>query len=530
MGANGKAKVAPAFSRFYAILFVFLLASCAFAQTPQSNTAPPFRWAGDAQGGAPYVFADPKNPAHPLGFEVDLAAVLARRMGRTAVFVQNQWDGLIPGLQAGHYDVALNGIEITPEREKEIAFSLPYYETSEQLTVRANTRGIAGLSDLREKSVGTLKASLAERYLQQFNHDQNAAIKIVTYDDQNTAYEDLAQSRTDAVLMDYPIALYCADPARLKNVGSPIGTMRYGIALRQDNRALLDLVNAALADCIRSGELRGIYQKWGLWNNETQTLFRERFPDVPAAFSGQSADTGKALETYQNATFKPLSTGERLRKYLTVYLPLLLTRGAGMTLIVSVVAMTLAIAGGIMLALLNLYGPAPLRLVSRLYIEVVRGTPLLIQLYIIYYGLPRIGIRFSPFVAAVLGLGLNYAAYEAENYRAGIASVGRGQMEAARALGMARFQALRHIILPQALRLTIPPVTNDFVSLLKDSSIVSIITMVELTKTFGELAMINFDFIGLGLLTALLYLLLGAPFVYTARYIERRFATGRLAL
>jgi polar amino acid transport system substrate-binding protein len=100
-------------------------------------------------------------------------------------------------------------------------------------------------------------------------------------------------------------------------------------------------------------------------------------------------------------------------------------------------------------------------------------------------------------------------------------------MEAARALGMTHAQALRYVVLPQALRLTIAPVTNDFVSLLKDSSIVSIITMVELTKVFGELALLNFDFIGLGLLTAFVYLLLGLPFVYFARYVERRYAPSR---
>src|SRR3989475_12649749 len=164
---------------------------------------------------------------------------------------------------------------------------------------------------------------------------------------------------------------------------------------------------------------------------------------------------------------------------------------------------------------------------SRAYIEVVRGTPLLIQLYLIFYGLPNIGIRLTPFFAAVFGLGLNYAAYEAENYRAGIQAIPRGQMEAALSLGMTRAQALRHVIVPQAMRLVIPPVTNDFIALFKDSSIVSVITMVELTKVYGQLASTYYDYIGVGILTAAIYFLLGLPFVRLARWAEARLATDK---
>jgi polar amino acid transport system substrate-binding protein len=161
------------------------------------------------------------------------------------------------------------------------------------------------------------------------------------------------------------------------------------------------------------------------------------------------------------------------------------------------------------------------------YIEIIRGTPLLIQLYFIFYALPSIGIKLSPFFAAILALGLNYAAYEAENYRAGLFSVPRGQMEAAISLGMSRMQALRHIILPQAVRLVIPPMTNDFISLLKDSSLVSVITMVELTKLYGQLASTYFDYIGTGIIIATVYLIIGLPFVKLSKMAENRFSTDK---
>src|SRR5205823_2129229 len=126
------------------------------------------------------------------------------------------------------------------------------------------------------------------------------------------------------------------------------------------------------------------------------------------------------------------------------------------------------------------------------------------------------------FAAAVLGLGFNYASYEAENYRAGIQAVPNGQMEAALALGMTRAQAVRRIILPQALRIVIPPVTNDFIALFKDSSLVSVITMVELTKVYGMLANSTYDYIGLGLMTAAIYLALSYPASLFADHLEKQ--------
>ena len=120
--------------------------------------------------------------------------------------------------------------------------------------------------------------------------------------------------------------------------------------------------------------------------------------------------------------------------------------------------MAVAIVIGLAVALVYLYAPRPASWLARGYVELFRGTPLLIQLYLIFYGLPNIGVRLSPLVAAVFGLGLNYAAYEAENYRAGIEAIPRGQMEAALSLGMTRAQSLRHVIVPQAMRLVIPPV------------------------------------------------------------------------
>jgi polar amino acid transport system substrate-binding protein len=153
----------------------------------------------------------------------------------------------------------------------------------------------------------------------------------------------------------------------------------------------------------------------------------------------------------------------------------------------------------VVLALTRVYGPAPLRWLATAYIEVVRGTPLLVQLTLVYFGLPQLGLRLNPFTAGVLTLGLNYAAAEAENYRAGLSSVPAGQHEAAKVLGLSRWQTLRHVVMPQAVRVSLPPMTNDFIALLKDSSLVSLVTLTELTRTYLNLANAMRDHLGLGL-------------------------------
>ena len=302
-----------------AVPVLVLLATPALAQEP-------LRWGADSEGGAPYVFPDPKDPRTIIGFEVDLANALGRRLGRPAEFVQNQWDGLIPGLLRGNYDVALNGLEITPDRQQVIGFTIPYYATSEQLSVRREETRVESLADLKTRTVGTLKFSLAQRIL-----ESEGGIDIRTYEGQINAYEDLANGRLDAVLMDWPIAIYYSRPnPKLKFTGAPIGHLEYGIGVRPDDTRLRQQLDRAIAELIETGDLRRIYDTWGLWNSETEELF------------GRQAGSARALEEFTQAVTKTRSWRDRMRQYIG-YLPLLLFRGATMTLVISVSGMALAV-------------------------------------------------------------------------------------------------------------------------------------------------------------------------------------------
>jgi polar amino acid transport system substrate-binding protein len=485
-------------------LIAFFGAVCGLAAP--LDAAGTLRWAGDAQGGAPFIYQDPAAPDRLIGAEVELMAALGKRLGLKPEFVQNEWEGLIPGLERRDYAIAVNAIEITPERERRVDFSLPYMVTYEQLAVRKDNVDIKGMADLAGKRVGTYKGALAQELLEQRD------LRPVLYEDIDPLYRDLGFGRLDAVLLDQPIALYVGKPLPdVKFVGPPIGRLAYGIALRKGDEALKARLDAALVQLRKDGTLRAIWERWGLWNPLMAAEFRDPRP---------AAADAPAWDAYLAGRSDVESWRQRLERYALEFTPML-ARGALVTLALSVSGMTLAVALGLALALARLYGARPLRWVAVAYVELIRGTPLLIQLFILFYGLPHLGLKLAPWMAAVLGLGLNYAAYEAENYRAGLLSVPSGQMEAALALGLSRRQALRHVLLPQAMRTVLPPMTNDFISILKDSSLVSVITMVELTKVYGELASTYYDWLGLGFLTAGMYFLVGLPFVFLARRLEK---------
>ncbi|QPJ66764.1 MAG: ABC transporter permease subunit [Candidatus Nitrohelix vancouverensis] len=451
-------------------------------------------WGADAEGGAPYVYADPKSPEELVGFEVELAGLIAEELGVEARHVQNDWDTLLPALKRGDFDIALNGIEWTQERERKVALTRSYYIFSQQLTVRRDEQDIQSFDDLAGKTVATLGGTTAHSMLEEAG---NISVKI--FSGQVEPYEELALGRVDATLLDFPIALYYGLPnERLKFAGSPFGEGSYVIGVRNEDVELLEELNEILERLSASGRLRILYEKWGLWN------------DAQISQGGMIQAARRQSEKVDPGNWGGYAS--------------LLLKGAGMTILLSTCAMTLAIFLGLALVFSRLIGGSLMRGLALAYIEVVRGTPLLLQLYMIYFGLPALGLNLNAFTAAILALGINYSAYEAEIYRAGIESIPRGQTEAALALGMPKTMIYSRILLPQALRVVLPPSTNDFIALLKDSSLVSIIAIVELTKTFNMLAVASMNYLELGVITATLYLMMSYPLSRLSRRLEKKFA------
>jgi polar amino acid transport system substrate-binding protein len=201
------------------------------------------------------------------------------------------------------------------------------------------------------------------------------------------------------------------------------------------------------------------------------------------------------------------------------YLPAVF-RAAGITVVLSCLSMALAVAVGVLVATGRLYGSRPLRAAMTVYVELTRGTPVLLQLFVIYYGLASV-VRLPAFVAAWIGLGFNYAAYESEIYRGALIGVPTGQLEAARTLGLSEAQVFRLVRAPQAFRLALAPMTNDFVALLKDSSLVSVITVIELTKQTQIFAANIGSWVVPGALCAAVYLAMSLPLSRLARRLEK---------
>jgi polar amino acid transport system substrate-binding protein len=209
-----------------------------------------------------------------------------------------------------------------------------------------------------------------------------------------------------------------------------------------------------------------------------------------------------------------------IRDAIVTYLPALL-RAAVITLVLSVLSMALAVTLGGLIAAGRLYGGTALRSLLGAYVEVIRGTPLLLQLFVLYFGLATF-VQMPAFIAALVGLGLNYAAYESEIYRSALRAVPAGQLDAARVLGFGPLQTLRLVRAPQALRVALAPMTNDFVALLKDSSLVSVITVVELTKQTSVFAANSGSWLLPGVLCGAIYLFVSLPFARLARRVEQR--------
>jgi polar amino acid transport system substrate-binding protein len=444
-------------------------------------------WGADLQGGEPYLYEDAADPTKIVGFEVDIAHAIARRLGVKAKFIQYSWSNLVPSLERGDFDIVMNGLEYTAERAERILLSEPYFTYAETLAVRADSP-IRSLADLKGKRVGTLNQTYAHDLL------RGQPLETVLYEGNEEPYIDLEQGRIDAVLLDNIIADRYGCPRKtIKCLPDDVARGTYVIGIRKHDPELKAAIDDALAAMRKDGELEQILRKAKLWD--------ARQSEPPP----QTAETAIRKRTFD---------GDMFWQFFEAAL---------VTLELSLLAFLLAVPIGIVLAVARVYGNAVTSALARIYIEVFRGTPVLLQLFVLYYGLAPY-YSLGPVQAAVLGLGLNYGAYEAEVYRGALLAIPRGQTEASKALGLGPLQTLRHVLVPQALRMALPPMTNDFVSLLKDSSLVSVITVIELTKRMTIAAVDMRGWLIPGLACAGFYLALSFPLSELARRLERRLA------
>jgi polar amino acid transport system substrate-binding protein len=478
----------------------------ALLSSAAAQSAPPFAWAGDAEGGAPYVEADPSDPTRVVGFDADVAELIARGLGREPRFVEVAFYSIDQSIARGDAEIGLSGIEDTPARRAAYAVTVPYYQFREVLSVRLGDAGrFRTLADLRGRRVGTLAGTIAYEILLAAERDHG--IVTVSYEDDVHPYSDLLIGRLDGVLLDNVLANRRARtiPGFVTHA-EPVATSHYVGVLAPGNKTLRDRIDGILRQAMKDGRLESIFRKWKVWNDDQPQLFAK-------VLAGEPIPPVVGYEIEGIATLPRWDATKR-------YLPSLL-RAALVTIVLSCGAMIFAVAIGMAIATGRLYGGSVTRAALSGYVELIRGTPLLLQLFVLYYGIAE-AVRLPAFVASLLGLALNYAAYESEIYRGALLAVPLGQLEASRTLGFSEFQTLRLIRGPQAFRLALAPMTNDFVALLKDSSLVSVLTVVELTKQTQIFATNLGSWVIPGIMCAALYLIMSLPLAALARGLERR--------
>jgi polar amino acid transport system substrate-binding protein len=454
-------------------------------------------YGSDMEGGGPYAYLDPNAPGGLAGFEVELMRGLAGDLIEP-VFSQGQWDELLEILDLGRVEAVINGYEWTERRARQYLATRPYYVYQLQLMVRRGSP-IRSWSDLRSPrpgggqwTVGVLSSSAGDTFAVE---QGGPNVRVVKFEGATDAMTAVQNGQYDATIQDLPATrFYARQFPGLEQVGPAESHGYYVIYVRPEDRALRDVLDRGLGRLIASGELRRLYERYGIWT-EAQEELKE--------FSGPKPTT--ADESFAGGWGLLRDFGR----------PLL--EATGVTIALSVTSMPLAMAIGLIVAIGRLYGPKPVRLALTGYVELLRGTPLMLQLFVLFFL-----VKLSPWVAGIAGLAINYSAYEAEIYRAGLQAIPAGQMEAALALGMSRRMALRRVIVPQAVRIVIPPVTNDFIALFKDTSVCSAITLIELTKQYKVLALSTGETVRFALAAATLYMLMSIPLSWFSRWSERR--------
>ena len=503
-------------NKLFLSLFALLLLSFGFANRAQADeylrigmeaAYAPFNWTQDDDKNGAVKIEGTNQYAN--GYDVQIAKQVAKALDKKPLVVKTSWNGLIPALTSGKLDMIVAGMSPTAERKKEIAFSNSYY-TSEPVVLVNKDGAYANAKTLKDFK-GAKITSQQGVYLYNL-------ISQLTGAKQETAMGDFAQMRQalesgviDGYISERPEAL-TAESANSKfkmiqfkkgfEVNEEDATIAIGMR-KNDNR--LKQVNAAIAK---------------ISDKDQVALMDKMIQNQPV-----ETDTSKDKTTFFGQVTKILK--DNWPQFL---------RGAGLTLLISI---TGTIAGLIIGLLIGVYRTAPtaknkaLALLQTLfgwflnvYIEIFRGTPMIVQSMVIYYGTAQaFGVSIDRTIAAIFIVSINTGAYMSEIVRGGIFAVDKGQFEAATALGMTHNQTMRKVVLPQVVRNILPATGNEFVINIKDTSVLNVISVVELYFSGNTIATQTYQYFQTFTIIAVIYFVLTFTVTRILRYVERRFDT-----
>ncbi|MBX7448518.1 ABC transporter permease subunit [Mycolicibacterium sp. 3033] len=437
---------------------------------------------------APFSYHDAAT-GELVGYDVDVARAVAEKLGVRVEFVETPWDSIFAALEADRFDVVANEVTINPERQAKYDLSQPYSIGEGVIVTRAGDSSITSTADLKGKVAAENATSNWSEVARE------AGAQVETVEGFTQAITLLSQGRVDVVIND-SIAVYAylaeTKDTSVKIAGTVGEKSEQGFAARKDSRLLPEL-NSALDQLRADGTLAQISQK---------------YLNANASGAPQAADTAPAAR----------STWQLVRENLWPLARAALT----MTIPLTIISFALGLVIALAVALARLSSNIVAGNVARFYISVIRGTPLLVQLFIVFFALPQFGIKIDPFPAAVIAFSLNVGGYAAEIIRSAIQSIPKGQWEAAQTIGLDYTGTLRRIILPQASRVAVPPLSNTLISLVKDTSLASTILVTELLRQAQIIAAPTFEFFALYGTAAVYYWVICLVLSFGQARIEHR--------
>ncbi|WP_313508924.1 ABC transporter substrate-binding protein/permease [Enterococcus sp.] len=438
---------------------------------------------------APYEFhATIDGKDEIVGFDISIAQKIADDLGVELKIEELGFDALLGALKTGKIDVVISGMAATDERKKEVNFSNTYMEVQQKVIVRAEDADtFQSTSDFDGVAVGAQKQTTQEELAK----TELTGSTVTSLQKVPDLITNLTSGKIDAIVMEGPVAdAYVMSNDKLAiadNVTFENGTKETAVAISKEAPVLLEKVNASI-DTIVNNDLLTQYQA------EANALM---FGDEDTVEQGFFA------------------------KYVPFYIS-----GTGYTIFLAFVGVLFGSIGGSLLAFMKLSKNKILKVIAAVYIEYVRGTPLLVQIFIVYFGTGVLGLDLSKVTAGCIALALNSAAYVAEIIRAGINAVNKGQLEAARSLGMNQMQAMRFIVFPQAIKNILPALGNEFVTVIKESSVVSVIGVSELIFQTGVVQGASFKPFLPYVIVSLIYFVLTFALSRLLGVAERRMKTS----
>ena len=441
---------------------------------------------------APFVFQNSSNQY--TGIDMDLIKAIAEDQGFEIEITNPGFDAAINAVQSGQADGMIAGMSVTDARKETFDFSDSYYTANTILGVKESST-ISSYEDLKGKIVGVKNGTASQTFLTE--NQSKYGYKIKTFADGSSMYDSLNTGSIDAVMDDEPVLKYSISQGqKLKTPieGTPIGETAFAVK-KGSNPELIEMFNNGLANLKASGEFQKILDKYLATDSTSES---------------STVDETTILGLLKN-NYKQLLSG------------------LGITLSLALISFAIAIVIGIIFGMFSVSPYKSLRLISEIFVDVIRGIPLMILAAFIFWGVPNfiesLTGQQSPindFVAGTIALSLNSAAYIAEIVRGGIKAVPIGQMEASRSLGISYSKTMRKIVLPQATKLMLPNFVNQFVIALKDTTIVSAIGLVELFQTGKIIIARNYQSFKMYAILAVFYLVIITLLTRLAKRLEKR--------